>query len=50
MSSAVSILKNHTENLTDEELERLDKARMGASISEDEFLSRHPELKRFYFQ
>jgi hypothetical protein len=61
MSSTVSIPKNEydellrkanllnsivdTENLTDKELERLDKARMGASISEDEFLNRHPELR-----
>ncbi|MCK4796909.1 MAG: hypothetical protein KAT05_05970 [Spirochaetes bacterium] len=61
MSSTVSIPQNEynellrkanllnsivdSENLTDKELERLDKARMGASISEDEFLSRHPELK-----
>ena len=45
MSSAASINQNHTENLTDKELEKLDKVRMGASISEDEFFSRHPELK-----
>ena len=45
MSSAASISKNHTEKLTDKELERLDKARMGANISEDEILSRHPELE-----
>ena len=45
MSSAASILQNHTDKLTDNELERLDKARMGASVSEDDFLSRHPELK-----
>ena len=45
MSSAASIPQNHTEKLTDKELERLDKARMGASVSEDEFLSRYPELR-----
>ena len=44
MSSTVSIPQNHTEKLTDKELERLNKARMDVSISEDEFLSRHPEL------
>ena len=45
MRSAASIPQNHTEKLTDKELERMDKARMGASISENEFLSKHPELK-----
>ncbi len=34
-----------SENLTPEELERLKKARMGPSITEEEFLNRHPELK-----
>ncbi len=33
-----------TEALNPEELERLKKARMGPSISEEEFLKRHPEL------
>ena len=45
MSSAASIPQNHTEKLTDKELEKLDKARMGTSIYVDDFLSRHPELK-----
>ena len=45
MSSSASIPQNHTENLTDKELERMDKARMGVSISDNEFLSKHPELK-----
>ena len=45
MSYAASIPQNHTDKLTDRELERLDKARMSANISEDKFLSRHPELK-----
>ncbi|KCZ72097.1 hypothetical protein ANME2D_01499 [Candidatus Methanoperedens nitroreducens] len=34
-----------SESLTTEELERLKKARMGPSITEQEFLNRHPELK-----
>lgn len=34
-----------TEALTSEELKRLKKARMGPSITEDEFLKRHPELQ-----
>lgn len=34
-----------TEKLTASELRRLEKARRGASITEDEFLKRHPELK-----
>ncbi|GEM_PF-1734087 len=34
-----------SESLTTEELERLKKARMDPSITEEEFLNRHPELK-----
>ena len=34
-----------TEGLTSEELERLKKARLGPSITEDDFLKRHPELR-----
>ena len=34
-----------TEGLTPEELKRLKKARLGPSITEDEFLKRHPELQ-----
>jgi hypothetical protein len=34
-----------SESLTIEELERLKKARMGPSITEEDFLERHPELK-----
>ncbi len=61
MSSTISIPQNEynellrkaslldiiidSENLTTEELERLKKARMGPSITEEEFLDRHPELR-----
>ena len=34
-----------SESLTLEELERLKRARMGPSITEEEFLKQHPELK-----
>lgn len=34
-----------SESLTTEELERLKKARMGPSMTEEDFLERHPELK-----
>jgi len=34
-----------SENLTTEELERLKKARMGPSMTEEDFLEKHPELE-----
>ena len=34
-----------TEELTKKELERLEKARMGKSLTEKEFLKYHPELR-----
>ncbi len=34
-----------SENLTLEELERLKRARMGPSLTEEDFLKQHPELK-----
>jgi len=34
-----------TEEFTKEDLERLEKARLGKSFTEEEFLKRHPELE-----
>lgn len=34
-----------SEELTQEEIKRLEEARMGKSLTEKEFLKRHPELR-----
>lgn len=47
LKKKADILNNivETEQLSATEIRRLEKARRGASITEDEFLKRHPELK-----
>ncbi len=47
LKKKADILNNivETEKLSLGELKRLERARRGASITEDEFLKRHPELK-----